>query len=213
MSVDVGKMAKSGINQAAEKIAQKIPQLKGKELSRMPEGELIYELVGSDFVWAGGKFMMPNFVARAAPKRGIDFQGSTVLDLNDESIKASWMISDTYNMTHARDLQVNISGTVVPHILAEGEGPVKLPVTVGCKMKAPCYQYLEAPEALTRVAWDNVNHTVGAKVKKELEAKAKAEAKKVAEKVVEKAAEKVIDKIPEEQQDKAKDAVKKLFGR
>ncbi|MEK6704630.1 MAG: AsmA-like C-terminal region-containing protein, partial [Bdellovibrionota bacterium] len=198
-TIDVGKAATEALNKAMEKVGEKIPQAKGKNLGVPAGREQRYEVVSSDFSISGGRFSSPNLVAKAAPNEGIDFKGNTEVGMKDFSIKARWEIVDTYNITRARDLSVEQSGIKVNHILAEGNQPVKLPINVGCTLLAPCYTYTEVPEYLAKVALGNVTGAV----KGAAEARVKDELKKRAESLIQKA--------PPATQKKLEDLKKKFF--
>jgi len=99
---------------------------------------------------------MPDFVAKATPNQGIDLKGSTQIGLKDMSLKAEWQVIDTYNVTHAKDISVSQAGLQVNHILAEGNGPVQFPVTVGCTVIQPCYKYGDVAGYLAKIALNNV---------------------------------------------------------
>lgn len=167
-SIDVGKMVTEALNNSISKIAGKIPALNGKKINGLPNGSSKYDLISSDFGISGGVFTAPNFVAKAVPNQGIDLKGTTTVGLKDQSIKAGWTVIDTYNLTRAKDLNVNIAGSDVPHILAEGNKPVSFPVNVGCTLQAPCYSYTEVPEYLGRVAMSNMTGAAQNRVKSEL---------------------------------------------
>lgn len=200
-TVDVGKMAANALNQTLSRLAEKIPQLKGKSLSAVSGRESRYDLISSDFVISGGKFSAPNFVAKAEPKQGIDLKGDTLVGISDFSLKTAWEVIDTHNLTHARDLSVDQAGVTVSHILAEGEKPVRFPVHVNCTLMAPCYSYTEVPEFLGKIALNNVAHAVEGRAKAELKRRAEEEAKKLAE------------HAPPAVKDQVESIKKKLFGR
>ncbi|MFL5813557.1 MAG: AsmA family protein [Bdellovibrionia bacterium] len=172
-TLDVGKMVSEGLNGAIGKIADKIPALKGKTVASNQARESRYDVVSSDFTIHGGQFTAPNFVAKAAPNKGIDLKGDVAVGLKDQSVKANFEVIDTYNVTHAKDISVNQSGVEVNHILAEGNGPVRFPVSVGCTLMAPCYSYTQVPEFLAKVAMNNAMGGLKSKAKSELQNKAK----------------------------------------
>jgi hypothetical protein len=172
-TLDVGKMVSEGLNGAIGKIGDKIPGLKGKTIGGLGNRESRYEVVSSDFSIHGGQFAAPNFVAKAAPNKGIDLKGNVAVGLKDQSLKADIEVIDTYNVTHAKDISVNQGGVEVNHILAEGNGPVRFPVSVGCTLVAPCYSYTQVPEFLAKVAMNNAMGGLKSKAKSELQNKAK----------------------------------------
>jgi hypothetical protein len=166
-------MVSDGLNGAIGKIADKIPALKGKAVGGLQGRESRYDSVSSDFTIHGGQFVAPNFVAKAAPNKGIDLKGDVAVGLKEQSLKANFEVIDTYNLTHARDLAVNQNGVEVNHILAEGNGPVRFPVSVGCTLMAPCYSYTQVPEFLAKVAVNNAMGGLKSRAKSELQNKAK----------------------------------------
>lgn len=171
-TVDVGKMVSEGLNGAIGQIANKVPGLKGKSIGNLQGKESRYDVVSSDFTIRGGQFNAPNFVAKAAPNKGIDLKGDVAVGLKDNSLKANVEIIDTYNVTHAKDLSVNQNGIEVNHILAEGNGPVRFPVSVGCTLMAPCYSYTQVPEFLAKVALNNAMGGLKSRAQSELQKRA-----------------------------------------
>jgi uncharacterized protein involved in outer membrane biogenesis len=155
-SVDVGKMASSALSESLGKIGGKIPGLAGKQLPAPPSKGMKYDLISSDFGIQNGQFSAPNFVAKATPNQGIDLKGLTQVGLKDYALKAEWEVIDTYNMTHAKDLNVNAGGIQVNHILAQGNNPVQFPVTAGCTALQPCFNYNGVSDVLGKVALSNV---------------------------------------------------------
>ncbi|CAK9251998.1 unnamed protein product [Sphagnum jensenii] len=155
-SIDVGKMASSALSESLGKIGGKIPGLAGKQLPAPPSKTMKYDLISSDFGISGGVFSAPNFVAKATPQQGIDLKGLTQVGLKDYGLKLEWEVIDTYNMTHAKDLNVNAGGIQVNHILAQGNNPVQFPVTAGCTALQPCFSYKDVSDVLGKVALSNV---------------------------------------------------------
>ena len=193
-TVDIARMTTEAINGALEKIGDKIPSVKGKKVG-MGSGKSYYEYVASTFVISDGVFSAPDFYAKAVPNKGVELKGTTEVGLKpDYSLKTRWEIIDTYDLTEARKISPEHSGVQVPHILAEGNGPVRFPVSAGCKAVAPCYSYTEVPEFLAKVALGNVSQAVAGK--------AKAEVKKKIEQV-----------IPANAPPAIQNGLKKLFGR
>lgn len=194
-TIDVAKMAGEAINGSIDKIAGKVPALKGKTV-KVPNKKSTYETISTDFTIAGGQFSMPNFVAKAKPQDGVDLRGSTQLGMIDYSLKADWEVIDTYDFLKARELSVNVAGTEVPHILAEGNNPIKFPISVGGTVFQPQYSYTQVPEYLASVALKNATGAATSRAKQEVQ-------KKVQEQIQQKA--------PAQVQDALKKL--KLFGR
>ncbi|MBU6375523.1 MAG: AsmA family protein, partial [Bdellovibrionales bacterium] len=124
-TLDVAKMAFDGINQSIAKVAEKVPLLKGKQLGAMAERDSAYDLIRGDFQMKGGKFSASNFVAKAEPKKGIDLNGSLSVSVKDLALYGKFDVLDTYNLTKAEELSVDIAGVSVPRLLAEKGKPVR----------------------------------------------------------------------------------------
>jgi uncharacterized protein involved in outer membrane biogenesis len=189
-SIDVGKMASSALSESLGKIGGKIPGLAGKQLPAPPSKGMKYDFISSDFGIQNGQFSAPNFVAKATPNQGIDLKGLTQVGLKDYALKAEWEVIDTYNITHAKDLNINAGGIQVNHILAQGNNPVQFPVTAGCTALQPCFNYKDVSDVLGKVALSNV----GSQGKSQLIQKA------------------IGDKLPANVPPALKDKLKSLFG-
>lgn len=199
-TIDIAKMAGEAINRSINDISAKVPPLKGKKLGNLGNAESRYESVTSDFSIQNGMFSAPNFFAKSIQNQGIDVRGNTQVGIKDYSLRANWELVDTYNLLKARDISIEQAGIRVEHVLAEGDKPVTLPVVVTGTVFSPQPSYTSVPEALAKVAINNVSHAV--------EGKAKAEAKKQAEEQ----AKKLIEKAPPKAQEALKGLGKKLFG-
>jgi hypothetical protein len=182
-TADIAKVAVDAINGAVEKVAGQIPSLKGKSIKNPSSKDTRYDSIGATFTISGGVFNMPDFVAKAHPQQGVDVKGSTELGLADGyPLKAKWEMIDTYNFTHARDLSIDEAGVRIDNLLAEGNGPVKFPVTVGCKAISPCFSYTEVPQYLGGIALGKIGKGFGKKLEGEVRQKAEAVAKDLAKK-------------------------------
>ena len=166
-SMDIGKMVSEGIASGMSKVGDKIPALKGKKAPGLPNKDAHYDSISSDFSIAGGKFSAPNFYAKASKGSSVDLKGATEFGLIDQSIHAKWDVIDSQNLTKARDISVDISGTKVDHILAKGNDPVSFPVTVSGTLAAPVYSYSEVPEYFAKIAMGNVASAAKGRVKDE----------------------------------------------
>lgn len=197
VTIDVNKMVTEGINGALDKVAGKIPALKGKGIKKLPNREAEYEVISSDFNINGGVFSAPNFVAKSKPNQSFDLAGATKANMINYDLDTSWIISDTYNLTGAKDISVSQGGVEVQSILAEPGQPVKIPVSAKGKLNNPQYNYGEIPEHFTKVALANTTRAATGKAKQE--------------------AAKQIDKIKQNAPEPAKKVLdgigKKLFGR
>lgn len=184
-SLDIGKMVNESIGGALAKVGDKIPGLKGKSLGKLPEKESKYESITSDFSIAGGQFNAPNFYAKAEKNSGVDLKGATSFGLITQAIHARWEVIDTYNLTRARDISVDISGTKVDHILAKGNDPVSFPITVKGTLSQPDYSYAEVAEHFANIALGNVGGAAKQRAQQEVQKRlienAPAPAKKLLE--------------------------------
>ncbi len=174
-TIDVATMVVDGLNGSLGKIKDKVPGFGDKKVKTPPERGMKYKVIGSDFKMANGTVVAPNFVTESYPKQGIDLKGNTEIGLADDTLKAEWLVVDTYNLTGAADLSVSSSGVQVERILAKGSEPVSFPIVVGCKLSAPCYKYDSIPVHLGGIAINNI----AAKVKGKLNATLKAEQDKL----------------------------------
>jgi AsmA protein len=157
-TINVAKMANDAINGSIGKISDKVPFLKGKNLQISSKVDSTYDSVTGHFTINNGKLDVPDFFAKAAPKRGIDLKGATEMGLIDESLNANWQLIDTQHVTGADQLSVNIAGKEYKNFLAKSvNDPVIIPVSVGCKWSAPCPNYSAAPEYLAGVAASRLN--------------------------------------------------------
>lgn len=202
-SIDVAKVANEGIRNSIQKIGEKVPALKGRSVNVPANRETKYEFVSGSFTLQQGYLEAPDFLAKPAPQSGIEIKGFTKMGLIDESLDARWEMIDTYGLTGAKNLDVEIAGKHIKNILAKNENePVILPIKVGCKWSAPCASYTEVPEYLAGVAASRIAKGAGEAAK----AKAAAVVQDAVKKVVE-------DKVPPQVKDQVKGGLKKLFGR
>ncbi|MEO5969009.1 MAG: hypothetical protein ABIQ95_03710 [Bdellovibrionia bacterium] len=192
-TIDVMKMVKDAVNESLGKLGDRIPALKGKTLTHLPNHESKYETVTSDFTIADRKFHAPNLIAQATPNLGIDLKGNTTVGIKDYSLSTVWEVIDTYNLTHLRDISIDEAGIQVPHVFAEGNAPVHFTVNANCTIMAPCYSYVEVPAYLSKVALNNIGNAMAGKAKDEVRKKAETFIDRVAPK-----------EIPSELKDKLK---------
>lgn len=179
-TIDVAKLTSEALTQALDRAGEKVPALKGKKLPALPDRKGKYQVISSDFRMKDGVFDAPNFVARAYPGNGLDLKGSTKLGIVDHALDARWYVSDTHNITKARDVSIELGGTKVDHILARGSDPVGFPVTVGCKMLEPCYRYTEVAEHFGKIALANIADAGKGRLKQEARNKVEEAVKKIA---------------------------------
>ncbi len=167
-TLDIMKMVKAAVDQAMVKIGDKVPQLKGKGMGNLPSHSGGFDEVTSDFTIENAKFSAPNFVAKGQQGKNFDLKGKTVVGLKDYSLDAFWELTDTYNLTHLRDISIDQAGVKIAPVFADGSAPVHFPLHVGCTLINPCYSSTEIPEALTKVALSNIGKAVSGKAKSEL---------------------------------------------
>jgi hypothetical protein len=199
-SIDIGKMASESINGSIQKIGDKIPQIKGKQLPKIPGRECVYDSISSDFKISDGLFSMPNFKGVAQKNNGIDLEGATQIGLLNQSLSAKWKVIDTYNYTRAHDLSVDQMGVKIDHILAEKGKPVSFPIGVKGFTHAPEYQTNDLPEHFAKVVGKNL---VGGVKDKAMET-----AKQKVQEQIQKSPE--AQKVQEQIKDKGQELLKKF---
>jgi uncharacterized protein involved in outer membrane biogenesis len=169
-TLDIAKMAGESINGSLGKIAEKVPVLKGKNLKVNSNADSRYEVISGNFTLRDGILDAPNFVAKAVPQHGIDLKGATRMGILDESLDAKWELTDTYRLTGADRLSVEIAGKTISNFLAKSEkDPVILPISVGCKWSAPCTHYDQVAEYLGGVAAGRLSHAAQDVVKQKVQ--------------------------------------------
>ena len=159
-------MANDALSGSLGKIAGKVPMLAGKKINPSANSGSKYDVISSNFTINNGILDAPNFMAKAAPKAGIDIRGSTKMGLIDESLDAKWELVDTQRVTGADQLSVNLAGTTLNNVLAKSEkDPVIIPITVGCKWSAPCPNYSQLPEYFAGIALGRLSSGAGGAAK------------------------------------------------
>ncbi|MBS1960325.1 MAG: AsmA family protein [Bdellovibrionales bacterium] len=159
-SIDVAKMATEAVNKSITKIGEKVPGIGGKTVTVPGNADSKYEVMSSNFTMAGGFLEAPNFIAKAAQKRGIDIKGYTKMGLVDESLDAKWELIDSQKMLPP--VNAAVAGKQINNVLAKGDNdPLILPIDVGCKWSQPCTNYSKVPEYLAGVAAGRVAKAAG----------------------------------------------------
>lgn len=171
LMVDAMKVFKEGVFNSWEKLQEKIPVLKGKNLPSLPFSEIKYEQISSDFSIRDGVFLIPNFFAKAIHNQGFDLKGEADIQLRQYLLRSSWKLIDTYNLTRLQDLSVEKGGVTIEHILAEPHMPILFPFRVGCSCFNPCYEYSEIPEHFLKVILANFSNGINAHAKEEAKKK------------------------------------------
>ena len=183
VTVDLSKVAIDGLNSAIAGMSTRIPPLAGLKFDPPGAEEIRYETISARFAIADGLFKMSDFSAKSQAPRGVDVRGGMdVAMTGDHALAGRWEIIDTHNFTHARELSVEVAGVRVDNLLAEGKGPVKFPVSVGCTASSPCFSYAEAPEYLGRIALGKMEKAAGKKLGVKLKAAAESGIKELEKK-------------------------------
>ncbi len=194
-TIDISRIATLAINHSIRKASEKYKELQGKTISEPKSIEGLYERISSNFTVSNGRFSAPDFLAKAVPDKGIDVSGITNIGLTNYDISADWIISDTYNITKARDISIKEYG--VSCLFCENN-VVKFPVKVRGTLKKPDISYTSVPEALLKNAANNIANA--------LKEKAKAEAKARVNKEI----DNISKKLPKSASDLMKEIKKKL---
>jgi len=163
---DIHKMVAGGIKGVYEKISEKIPALKGKEL-KMGDVSSEFKKITATFTIKEGEFQSSDFFAEAVPQKGVDIKGNTKVGLLDYALKADWEVYDTYNLLR------------VDPILIERGKTFRIPITVGGTLLSPEYSYLQIPEALVQVALKNLGAAAQEKATQEIKKQAEGQIKNI----------------------------------
>ena len=182
VTIDVSKMAIEALNNAVERATKNIPGIQKKSFNKLPAKEAAYERIYTDFSLSESVFNAPNFTAKAKPGKSLDLSGFVRLNISSKDISAKFEVIDRYNLSGAKDVSVSIAGSDVKNILAQSGKSVSFPVTVGCKITAPCYSYTEAVEHLAKVAASNVGSAARNKINKQVQDKVIKKVEKATEK-------------------------------
>jgi uncharacterized protein involved in outer membrane biogenesis len=194
-TIDVMGMVKEAVNSSLGKVQEKVPVLKGKSVQELPAHESRYESISSDIKIADNQFIASNFNGKVVPNQGVDLKGDTSINMKDYSLVATWQIIDTYNVTRLKDVSVEQGGVKIDHVFAEGRNPVQFPVTIGCKLTAPCFSYTQVPETLAKVALNNLSRGLTGHAKEQIR----------------KQAESLLKQAPPQLQQQLQDRLKGLF--
>jgi hypothetical protein len=154
-TIDVGKIAVEAVNQSIGDISKQIPAVQGQSLAEMKDFRSRYESIGGDFSFRSGVFTATSLSSVAVENEGIDVSGRVSADLLNDQIDAEWTINDTYHLSKARDLGIEIEGVSVRPLYARGKDPVAFPVKIGCKLSAPCYDYAAVAKHIGAIALEN----------------------------------------------------------
>ncbi len=154
-TLDVGKMASEALHKSLTGLSSKFSGLLTRGVGTPQGYQSQYKEIGGQFSLGKGVFLAEDFYARSLPQKGIDLKGRTKIDLLQDGLKAEWSLIDTYNLTKARNVEINKAGLKIERILAEKGDPVRFPVKIGCKLSAPCYEYTAAVDHFARVILEN----------------------------------------------------------
>lgn len=180
-TIDINKVISEVSVQMAQKLQDQVPQLKGKKLKLDPVASE-FKRVTASFQIKDGEFIAPDFFAESIPQKGVDIRGSTKVGISDYRLTADWEITDPYNVTRAKDLNVDLAGMKVNSILVEKGKAFRFPIKVRGTLLDPKYEYGAVPEALAQVALKNISGAAQEKAKGEAKKKAQQELQKLTEK-------------------------------
>ena len=194
VTVDIGQMVDKGLGDAIANIRKRIKELPDYKPKKLPAKAFGFEIVSSDFSMRDGELRAPNFSALAYENKGVDVEGITTVNLIKDQLSANWALVDTYNKTGLKDIDVKNKNFTVEEVFVKNGEPIKIPVVVGCKLSAPCYDYKSIPAALIGTATKNLKGVAKQKLKAEVDKlkdeqkeKLKKEEKKLKNKLEEKA--------------------------
>jgi hypothetical protein len=194
-SMDIAKLTSGAINKTLSDLGSKFPGVRGKSVKIPEDRESGYEMMNASFTLKKQVFDMPNFSAKVKPNQGVDLNGATTVDIKEQSLKADWQIVDTYNVTQLRNIAIEEQGVRVDPLFAEGAKPVVLPIRVRGKLTGPTVDYTAMPEALAKVAANNIAQAVKGKVEAEAKKRIAEEIQKKAPPQIQKALEGVGKKL------------------
>jgi hypothetical protein len=153
---DFSSLIVDAVNSNISKLAKKVPALKGYKLTYLENFQARYKGVTSDFSLSKGVFSIPSFQLNAYPNAGVDLSGSLRADLLRDELNVKLNIRDSYDISGVSKVSATIAGVKVNRILMKGDEAFSIPVTVGCKLSSPCYDYNEVGEYLYKIALANV---------------------------------------------------------
>jgi len=203
-TVDVVEMTNSAINGGLKGVKKAFSWLKLPNKSWISNDDSKYEFMRGNFNLKNGVLRSKVFNAKSLEGKGIDIEGDTIINLLNDDLKATWFIVDTYNHTKLKDIKAEFKGVKIEKILMDSSGVLKLPISIGCKLSKPCYQYDKIPSYFTKNVTANVERAIKGQVKKRIQ-KEKA---KVMKKIQSKA-----DKAKKHLGGKAKKEVNKVLKR
>lgn len=180
-TIDINKVISEVSVQMAQKLQDQVPQLKGKTLKLDPVASE-FKRVTASFQIKNGEFIAPDFFAESIPHKGVDIRGSTKVGISDYRLTADWEITDPYNVTRAKDLNVDLAGMKVNSILVEKGKAFRFPIKVRGTLLDPKYEYGAVPEALAQVALKNISGAAQEKAKGEAKKRAQQELEKLTDK-------------------------------
>jgi len=180
-TIDINKVISEVSREMTQKLQDQVPQLKGKTLKLDPVASEFKKMTAS-FKISDGEFVSTDFFAESFPQKGVDIRGSTRVGILDYRLQADWEITDPYNVTRAKDLNVDLAGVRLDSILVEKGKAFRFPIKVRGTLFEPKYDYGSVPEALAQVALKNISGAAQEKMKGEAKKKAQEELQKLTEK-------------------------------
>jgi hypothetical protein len=189
-TVNVGELLKEIGDEISAKVEKKVPGVGAISLKSLDQFDSSYERISASFKMSEGALKAPDFFAKSYEGKGVDIKGDTMVDLLADKLEARWALVDTYNQTGLGD--VSLDKTVlkrkikVDQIFSSNGKPVEFPITVGCKISEPCFNYDAVIGELSRIALQNLKgqnqgliDAEKAKLKKKLDAAKKAAASRL----------------------------------
>jgi hypothetical protein len=159
-TVNIGELLKEIGDEISTKIAKKVPGVGTLALKNLEQFDSSYERISASFNMSQGVLKAPDFFAKSYQGKGVDIKGDTMVDLLADKLDARWALVDTYNQTGLADVGLNKSvlkrQIKVDQIFSANGKPVEFPITVGCKLSVPCFNYDAVLGELSRIALQNL---------------------------------------------------------
>ena len=165
--LDARKAFDQAIAASRSRLAKISPELAGR-LKLQPARKSRYQSIGGAYSYEDGRLELQDFSAKAVQNEGLDLQGNLTLVPAEDRLDGRWIITDTWNITGAADIDLTHKGQRVSRILAKRDQPVSLPVEIGCRLSEPCFRYEKVPDHLFRIAGQNLARYGEKRLKKDL---------------------------------------------
>ena len=168
-TIDVVKMTNSAINSGIKKVVQNFPWFKIAEKSWIKNDDSRYEFLRGNFNLVNGVLRSKVFNAKSERGKGVDIEGNTSINLLNNDLKAKWFVVDTYNHTKLKDVSADYKGFSIKNILVSRNGKAKLPISIGCKLTKPCYDFGEVPKYFIGNVTANLKNQVKSRINKRVQ--------------------------------------------